>query len=278
MNPKMVAKRILQNSGFRNTVRVCIYSPTDMFETIAGKKPPLVPPRGMRFNDTKTYLSLAQINLKSLIQYCQLQPDHKVLDVGCGTGSMALPLLEYLSSGSYDGFDIVSPWITWCQNNITRKDSRFRFKFVDVYSKQYNSSGKLTSETLKFPYDQEVFDFAMLMSVFTHMLPVAIRNYIQELSRVMKTGAKAFITTFLLNEESAAAIKDGKSLLSFRYPLGDCMVIDEFYPEAAIAAPEQQVMSWFSEAGFRTISVMYGSWAGRSGRENLHDNIIVQKV
>jgi cyclopropane fatty-acyl-phospholipid synthase-like methyltransferase len=278
MKPKALAKRVLQNSRLRNAARICVYSPTDVFEMIAGKKPTLVPPRGMRFSNTKTYVSLGKINFNYLIRLCELQPDHKVLDVGCGTGSMALPLLDYLSSGSYEGFDIVSSWISWCQKNISRRNPRFRFKFVDVYSKQYNSSGKLTSETLQFPYDNAVFDCAMLMSVFTHMLPGAIRNYIHELSRVMKTGAKAFVTTFLLNEESEAAIGKGKSLLSFRYHLGDCMVIDEFFPEAAIAVPEQKVMLWLSDVGLRVSGVTYGSWAGRPVRENLHDNLILQKL
>jgi hypothetical protein len=191
---------------------------------------------------------------------------------------MALPLLDYLTTGSYEGFDIVPSWITWCQAHITRTNPRFRFAFIDVYSKHYNSSGKLTAEALKFPYDGDVFDCVMLMSVFTHMLPAGIRNYIHELSRVMKPGANAFVTTFLLNEESGAAITNGMSLLAFPHQLGECLVMDEVFPETAIAVPEDQMMSWFSEAGFRVTTAMYGSWAGRSDRENLHDDLVVQKL
>ena len=40
--------------------------------------------------------------------YGALEPDHRVLDVGCGVGRLAIPLTKYLSrSGSYNGFDIV---------------------------------------------------------------------------------------------------------------------------------------------------------------------------
>jgi cyclopropane fatty-acyl-phospholipid synthase-like methyltransferase len=278
MTPKMLVKRMLQNSSVRNTVRVWMYVPVDICEVVARKKPSLVPPRGMRFNDTKTYISLGKRGLDRLIQKCQLQPDQRVLDVGCGTGSMALPLLDYLTQGSYEGFDIVSSWIVWCQRHITRENSRFKFTFVDVYSKQYNSAGNLTSETLRFPYEREQFDCVMLMSIFTHMLPAAIHNYINELSRVMKPGAKAFITTFLLNDESELAIKSGRSAIPFPHRLGDCLVMDKFFPEAAITIPENQVRSWFSDAGFQVTGVAYGSWAGRSDSENLHDDLIVQKL
>src|SRR5271157_3932956 len=49
---------------------------------------------------------------KEFLQYFKalgnLQPDQRVLDVGCGVGRMALPLTNYLdSSGSYVGIDIV---------------------------------------------------------------------------------------------------------------------------------------------------------------------------
>jgi cyclopropane fatty-acyl-phospholipid synthase-like methyltransferase len=269
---------MLQNSTVRNTVRLCVYFPVDVCEVVARKKSPFIPPRGMRFNDTKTYLFLGKRGLDSLIQHCQLRPDHKVLDVGCGTGSMALPLTDYLTNGSYEGFDIVPSWIAWCQRHITRRNPLFRFVFVDVYSKHYNSSGKLTAETLKFPYDEGVFDCVLLMSIFTHMLPTGIRNYIHELSRVMKTGGHAFITTFLLNEESTAAINDGRSAISFQHSLDGCLIIDKIFPESAIAVPERQLLAWFSEAGLRVTNTMYGSWAGRKGRENLHDDVVVQKL
>jgi cyclopropane fatty-acyl-phospholipid synthase-like methyltransferase len=278
MTPKMVLKRMLQNSFMRNTLRVCMYSPVDAFEVVTGRKGFLIPPRGMRFNDTKTYVSLGKRGLDQIIRHCELRPDHRVLDVGCGTGSVALPLLDYLTTGSYDGFDIVPSWIHWCQDHITRRNPRFRFAFIDAYSKHYNSSGKLTSETLKFPYEDHTFDCVILMSVFTHMRISGIRNYLHEISRVMKSGAKGFITTFLLNEEAEAAINAGRSRLPFPYRLEDCRIMDNVFPETAIAVPEKQMLSWFDEAALRVTNILRGSWAGRQGPENLHDDVVLQKI
>jgi ubiquinone/menaquinone biosynthesis C-methylase UbiE len=269
---------MLRDSTVRNTVRMWLYFPVDVYEAVARRKSPLIPPRGMRFRDSSTYLSVGKRGVESLIRECGLQPGHNILDVGCGTGAMALPLMDYLTTGSYVGFDIVPSWITWCQRHITSRNPRFHFELIDVYSKQYNSSGTLNAETLRFPYGGDSFDCVVLMSIFTHMRPAEIRNYIREVSRVMKEGAKSFITAFLINEESAEAIKKGRSAFSFKHKFGDCLVIDEMFPEAAIAVPEDQLVSWLADVGLSVEKVTYGSWAGRSSPENLHDDLIVQKL
>jgi hypothetical protein len=71
------------------------------------------------------------------------------------------------------------------------------------------------------------------------MLPAGIHNYINELSRVMKHGAKGFITTCLLNAESNKAIANGHAVLPFPHTLGECRVRDKFFPETSIAIPEK---------------------------------------
>jgi SAM-dependent methyltransferase len=277
VTPKKIAKRLLQNSSVRNTVRMCVYFPVDVYESVTRKSHSLIPPRGMRFNDTSTYISAGKKGLAEIIDACSLQPHHRVLDVGCGSGSVALPLLSYLQQGSYDGFDIVPSWVLWCQKHITAANPRFRFEFVDVYSKHYNSSGTITSETLKFPYDNDSFDCVMLMSIFTHMRLAGIHNYINEIARVMKLGGHAFITTFLLNEESRKSIVDGKSSLAFPYPFEGCLTLDEVFPETAIAVPQNHITDWLAQAGLQLEHVNYGSWADRPGRQNLHDNLIIKK-
>jgi SAM-dependent methyltransferase len=47
--------------------------------------------------------------LKMFIELGGLEPDERVLDIGCGPGRMAVPLATYLSpAGSYVGMDVVS--------------------------------------------------------------------------------------------------------------------------------------------------------------------------
>src|ERR1700688_4464263 len=56
-----------------------------------------------------------------------IRADDRVLDIGCGSGSMALAFSRVLGpEGRYIGFDVHGPSIRWCRRHFTR-DSRFRF-------------------------------------------------------------------------------------------------------------------------------------------------------
>src|SRR5690348_9362847 len=58
------------------------------------------------------------IDLVRLLIKAGLQPDHSVLDLGCGIGRLALPLTQYLSEqGYYRGIDINLSGIAWAHEN-----------------------------------------------------------------------------------------------------------------------------------------------------------------
>lgn len=76
-----------------------------------------------------------------------------MLDVGCGSGRMALPLTGYLNSeGRYAGFDISQKAIAWCQEHITSAHPNFQFEVSDIYNSLYNPKGKYQSLDFRFPY------------------------------------------------------------------------------------------------------------------------------
>src|ERR1700761_2980691 len=114
-------KRVLPSSDSRNAFRVAAYLPADALEFISGKRQTPIPPRGMRFDSAESYAFMGKVGVESLQRFCGLNPCSRVFDAGCGAGRMAVAFAQYLTSGSYDGFDIVPLWIKWCQNNITRQ-------------------------------------------------------------------------------------------------------------------------------------------------------------
>lgn len=99
----------------------------------------------------------------------------------------------------------------------------FHFQHSNVYNKYYNPHGKVRAQDFQFPFDDESLDFVFLTSVFTHMLPSDLENYLSEISRVLKTGGKCLITFFILNEESESLVRSGRSTLDFRYKIEGCL-------------------------------------------------------
>lgn len=139
------------------------------------------------------------------------------LHAGCGIGRMAVPLTGYLSAeGSYEGFDIVPEGVRWCQENITPKYPNFRFQIADVHNDRYHPEGSQKASEYRFPYADGSFDFVFLTSVFTHMLPQDMENYLSEISRILRSGGRCLITFFLLNAESLKLIEMGASDLDFQ--------------------------------------------------------------
>jgi ubiquinone/menaquinone biosynthesis C-methylase UbiE len=213
------------------------------------------------------------------INLAGLQPDERVLDVGCGIGRMAVPLTGYLTPpGEYWGFDIVAEWIDWCQRRISTKFSSFHFLYSDVYNQHYNNNRATLARDYEFPFHDEYFDFVFLTSVFTHMLPADLEHYLDEIARVLKPGGKVLSTFFILNAESQTRIQAGCSNLDFRYKVNGCMTIDAKDPEAALAYPEAYLVKSFEKRALKIVlPIHYGSWPGREAFLTYQDIIVAEK-
>jgi SAM-dependent methyltransferase len=193
-----------------------------------------------------------------LVDLCGLQPGDAVLDVGCGSGRMALPLAGYLNrEGRYAGFDVSREAIAWCTENLSGSHPNFDFTVADLQNGAYNRQGKYKPSDFRFPYPNGSFDVVLLASVFTHMLPQDVRHYLSEVVRVLKPGGRSLSTFFLLNEESSALIKEGKGLfnfehempVNFEHEMPGYRMTHADHPEAAIAYPEAFVRDLYGECG-----------------------------
>jgi ubiquinone/menaquinone biosynthesis C-methylase UbiE len=204
--------------------------------------------------------------LRYFVELAGLKPQEKVLEIGCGAGRMALPLIPYLKDGgSYYGFDIEPAGVTWCQENITPKYHNFRFHRADVYNLQYNPAGKIRAAEYRFPYADAGFDFVFLASVFTHMLPEDMENYFSEVARVLKKGGRCLSSYFLLNAESLAALETKKLRFDFKDVGGGVYrVADPLVPEAAVAYDQGYIRGLYEKNGLRVVEpVYYGRWPKR---------------
>ena len=107
--------------------------------------------------------------------------ESKILDVGCGTGSLTQAVSEFLGTGGiYYGTDVGKEAIDFCKARFRRPN----FKFLQ---------NKMTT----IPIDGIQFDFIVFYSVFTHTFPEETKALLKEASRLLAKGGTILADVFL---------------------------------------------------------------------------------
>lgn len=208
-----------------------------------------------------------------------VQPSDAILEVGCGAGRMAMAFALYLRPGGrYEGFDIHPESIAWAQRTYKQHWPHIRFQHVDLYNRFYNPHGALESAAFRFPYSDQAFDFTLLASVFTHMLPRDVAHYWAEIARTLKVGGRALVTGFLLNDESRSRLASPHNTIALPYDLGVYRVNRLEQPERIVAYEEAFMCTLIANTGLVLDQVYDGSWCGRPNFLSYQDVMVVRRV
>ena len=205
---------------------------------INGKRP--FPPLYLRrdvgaLNSFESAAGAMLANLKSL---CGLQPESRLLDMGCGCGAVPLLLRKHFDGpGGFVGIDVDDRMIRWCERHLA--GPRFRFATYPYWNALYNPSG---DRYQPFPADDQSADVVVMKSVFTHMLPEDVAHYIRELGRVLAPGARGIITAFVY---SSRLPRDAE----FPYRRDGFKHAKPVSPESKLALPEDWLLRQFDQAG-----------------------------
>ncbi|MBI5928680.1 MAG: class I SAM-dependent methyltransferase [Chloroflexi bacterium] len=258
----------------------------DARDRVQGKVDPSMPSRSQAFiygfagNDLRNHFNIAgQTFTVYFKELGHIQPNYSILEIGSGIGRMALALTKYLEAeGRYVGMDIVPDGIAWCQQHITPEHPNFQFQLINIYNKMYNPKGQGQAADYHFPFETATFDFVFLVSVFTHMLPAELGNYLSEIARLLKPGGRCLITYFLLNEDSRQLIEAGKNPIPMEYRTAEYWARNKHVPEEAIAFDEAQIRGLYAKYGLRIEDpIRYGIWSGRTGVSDWQDIVVAVK-
>ena len=104
-----------------------------------------------------------------LIQFGGLHDGDRVLDVGCGTGSLSFALTESANVSAAVGVDLAPGYVEFARSR--NKDSRITFQQADARS---------------LPFEDNSFDRAFAMLVL-HFIPES-ENAVGEMRRVVRPG------------------------------------------------------------------------------------------
>lgn len=244
---------------------------TDLGERLVGWTKPsdrLTPPLRIRlhigpFFDPRLFRFAGDRNVAAFRELAGLKPDASFLDIGCGCGRIATALTEYLSpSARYEGFDASPKPVQWCQKAVTPRYPNFRFQVTDTFSQRYNPSGHANASRLVFPYKDGEFDFAFAGSVYTHMLPEEVPNFLSETARVLKRGGTSLATFTLFDEKTLPLIQQGKTTPQLLHKFGEFQVRSLSDPAHFIGQPERWIRERYAEAGLRIVEpILRGTWA-----------------
>ena len=110
---------------------------------------------------------------EALIQF-GLRRDSYLIDVGCGSGRLAVPLSTYMGpEGRYLGIDVVPDLLGYARNHVSRPDWRFEI-----------------AQGLTIPERSGRADMVSFYSVLTHLLHEHSYLYLQDAKRVLRPGGK----------------------------------------------------------------------------------------
>ena len=267
---------------YRFLARRLAYLPIDFWDSLIGKRLPMTPPRGMIYTGSGDFVKAGDWWRHFFVEQAGLQPAHRVLDVGSGIGRIARGLTFFIKNtkgGTYDGFDAIKLGVDWCTRNISSQYPNFRFQYVPLENDLYRNDGQNAAQ-FTFPYPDDSFDFVILTSVFTHMLPDEVERYLSEIQRVMKKGGTCVATFFILNTQTRDILKS-KTDFHFPFDYGHYALMDDKVKAANVAFDTVFLEKTIAQSGLTISKKIDGFW--RLGkRENdvqdFQDVLILKKI
>lgn len=261
-------------------LRKAYLMPVDIVDRLTNRTRTGVPAKSATFTGgVRDFAVSGDIFVQALRDVSSFTPSSRVLDIGSGLGRLALPMVDALdATGSYDGLEIVPSAVEWSRANIIGPHANIHFTHADVYNKEYNPKGRHPAAQYRLPYDDNTFTLVVLFSVFTHMMPADVDNYVSEIGRVLAPGGRTFITCFLVNDETEKLMNGPNTRIRFTHRVPPYWTYSPRVPELAIGYDESWTRALYTRNGLTIDEIYGGGWCGRTGRWSFESGLGGQDV
>lgn len=255
-------------------LRTAVYRVASPFASIF-RRPSGLPPLWLRRHagPVRDFESSAAAAVRMLDLLRVLPPEGRILDFGCGPGSMALALEPRLGPrASYVGTDVHAPSIEWCRERFAG-DHRYRFELARIDSPYASRPGPPMTE-YRLPVADGSLDLLIAKSVFTHLLPHESSPLLAEIARALAAGGSAVVTAFLYEGGIV-----GKRPPAFpnRDPSGCVAWKRRRSPSSAVAYEKHFFDSLVREAGLTTPNFVPGFYPGNATRITGQDTLVLSR-
>jgi len=214
-----------------------------------------------------------------------------LLDVGCGTGLLAIASEPYVQNGGkYIGIDVSANDICFCKSHYP--ESHFEFIHTNTNNAHYNKEAQSNFET--WPIDDNSINIITALSVWTHFNEKDSKHYLKEVARVLKPESHAIITCFYkddIYENHHKAYASSASTSKFHGTNPQQWVFDtpvyeseEWFcpdwvsiPEQAIAITPKALDELLDESGLSLCNHYVGNWKEVPGFF-FQDVLILKKI
>lgn len=141
-----------------------------------------------------------------------LKPQHRMLDIGCGTLRGGRHFIGYLDTGHYTGMDISQKVLAFGEKLLAQENLVEKRPTLVLNEEKRLRFSMFTDQT---------FDFLLAQSVFTHLPSEYIEECFQHVKQVMGADSQFFFTHFLGDDHVRKSVKNFAQPWSFYEELAE---------------------------------------------------------
>jgi cyclopropane fatty-acyl-phospholipid synthase-like methyltransferase len=131
------------------------------------------------------------LTLNFLREYAGMKPDHKILDLGCGSFRCGIPIMKFLNANNYYAIDINADLV--------------KAGFVEIRKSGLESKISRDNIRINDNFDTKIFrvkfDIVLAQSLWTHLPLNHIKRSLSMVEKVLSSEGSFYTTFFLCPEE-----------------------------------------------------------------------------